>query len=363
MNRILLSLASLALFFGCGQQASFKATEQTLEWPLLEEVSDIRAQICMLGGHYLIATDKSVYQLNDSNEDTKPILLFTFPDSLSKTITDIAYPGDTAYTLNEIGGDYFRGMPDFLIEKIHVLNKDHLMLYLTFNSITRSRIPGSKGYGANRDIRSWSLNIQTHELEPLPNKGFKNFIFMDTLRSVDFDSRYPIMPLQNASKSFLYSSNTRTQPNNGPWALDNLITQYNLENDSVLGFELSALAKAQSLGEIQITKNYQIIGIENNIPHLIISLDTSDFKNILPWAIRYYKPNNCFLSYSYMGNTQTGTYHCRLDIIDKEGKPKTIWEQDGINVPSPDIHGDAENGYHLIYDKEGEIIQVNVLAQ
>jgi|GEM_PF-2294256 len=134
MNRIFTYLSLLLLLLGCEPNQNFHVSEQTLRWAILEEVSDIRSQICIQNGQYFLVTDREVCQLNDTNPSTKPILLASFPDSLWKTVTDLEYPNDTAYTPEEFGSNYTRGMPDFLIEKINVLDSAHLLLFLTFNS-------------------------------------------------------------------------------------------------------------------------------------------------------------------------------------------------------------------------------------
>ncbi len=360
MNRILLSLSMFTLLFGCQQPASVQITEQTLQWPLLDEVSDIRSQICMLGGHYFIATDRSVYQLNDSNEDTKPILLFNFPDSLWKTITDLEYPYDTAYTPEEFGSNYTRGMPDFLIEKVHVLDEDHLMLFLAFNSLTKNHL--DEGYVLNKDTRTWSLNIHSKKLEPIPYQGYKQAIVQDTIRIVHLEYYYPIINIKTEDKSLLYTADICTQQP-GTCDLSSLIACYDLQLDSVNTFNISTLPEASDPGKVQLIKNYQLLGIQGYRPHRIMYLDTSKFNGLYPYSAIFHNKSERFVVYSYMRDANTSTYYCRLDIIDLQGNLKTVWEKEGINVLSPDIHGDEEHGYHLIYDKEGEIVQVNVLAQ
>ncbi|MDX5321871.1 MAG: hypothetical protein LPK45_12070 [Bacteroidota bacterium] len=359
MNRILLYSIFLCILGSCKNER-IETTVTELKWPLLEEVTTIRYQLCASNEHFYLSTEKNIYQLNDTSESASARLLISFPDSLWDACMKENYPGDTCIKPADFDHDFTRNMSDFHIEEIKMIDSSKMLIFLTYKSLTRNK--DRKGMNLNKDIQTKLLDLTTLHMEDIPYDGVERVTYLDTMRHAYIDQSYALFPVEKSDGLNIYTTYITTYTDSN-WAINNdLIGCYHPASDRMLLFGPNEFIQNEepTLGYLNDDNAiYRICekGIQSEI-----KLDSGMLEGYTATSVLYLEKKNNFLLSAIQYNQETALYNLRGVLLNREGQAKILFQEENLNAQSTDWQQLGNQTFGLFKESNGkvELIKVHI---
>lgn len=330
MNRILLYCMFLGTLGAC-QNDHTETTVTQLNWPLLEEVTNIRSQLCASNGHYFLATDHQIYKLDDTSKDAQTKLLIEFPDSLWDQFTSEKYQLSYCKKPEEVDHDFVRNMPAFLIEKIQLIDTNSLLVFLAFNSLTPN--PNREGSSLNHDIKTISLNISTGEMRIIPYDGYEELSYFDTLRYIYLHDPVEIVAVNNDNNLRLFTTGVVTYLEDSNSTIHNdMLGEYISAIDKFILHTSDSFKQSTSGYLNYLTDENGIYGIHTSGIEKLIPLDTTSMNGHWPQSVKYSGRRNKFFLLTYCYHQEDASYSSQLFLIGKNGKKERALNIQGLSA-------------------------------
>lgn len=330
MNRILFYCMLICTLLACQNKGIDISTTQ-LNWPLLEEVTNIRSQLCAANGHYFLATDHKIYQIDDTSKNSQSSLLIEFPDSLWHQVMVEKYPDISFKKPEEVDHDFVRNMPAFLIDKIQVIDTNTLIIFLAFNSLTPN--PIKKGSVLNRDIKTFWLDINTKETRSIPHEGYEELSYFDTLRYIYLHDPVEIVAVNNDNNLRLFTTGVVTYLEDSNSTIHNdMLGEYISAIDKFILHTSDSFKQSTSGYLNYLTDENGIYGIHTSGIEKLIPLDTTSMNGHWPQSVKYSGRRNKFFLLTYCYHQEDASYSSQLFLIGKNGKKEIALNIQGLSA-------------------------------
>jgi len=346
----------ISLFSACSNEPEYAIHDQVLTWPILDEVTDLRSQLAYDGLNYIVATDKSIYRISDTLPDTKPLLEYTFQDSLWYDVCLGLHPDDTIKKPEEINHDFFRGMPDFLISKIVPIDPENVFIILAFNSIS-AHTDGS-GSSVNNDYKFYNLNYKTHIL----NEINLDRVYIDSIPGkllfCRIDRYSNLQFVKQGNRFDIYSPNCFYD--SGPHSSvrsDELLHYSGISNSGNI-ISIDSISDSEPFAGQLLVDRFKLYQYNDESINHVMDIDTTLMNGRFILSA-YYDPA-LQLTYLYTGKYEEA-YQLHISTLDKKGKEtiiSTINEAQLIGnelYPNPD-----EKSFIIFYEREAQIHQQTI---
>lgn len=354
MLRILPACCLLFLLGGCSSP-EVRITDQVLQWPALDSVTDIRYQAIYDGRQYIFASERSLFSIADTNLSTAPVLLYTFHDSLWHNIASSRHPGKTAKKPEDIDHDFFRGMPDFYIHGIEHLDDSALLVLLTFNSIT----PRETGSVLNKDILTLVYNKVSGTVQVVDTTGnWLDIKGKDTV-SCTLDPYAPIKATWEKDARIFYTAGC-TMPTDSIWRVCPHLLAFNTKTGKEKVYYAETIGKTEKRTGELLTKDRRIYALSEEKIELLYEFDSAAHgdqyfrdaaflpgtDNIVLFKIRW---------------SETGNYTIMLYSLNG-GDPKLIHEITHVTIPGWTLYSSVNGQLLFFYEKDARVHQITLSA-
>ncbi len=152
MNLKLILALLICSLWACQSKPDLSVETTQLQWPLLEELSEVRTQLIRVDNKYYIATEDALYELADTLPDTEPRLLHRFDGTYWDSISKGLNPDIEILHCRDLERDFVNVLPDFYMHRMDKVDDQTILVSLAYNFITHRK--NEKGYGLNK---AWKM--------------------------------------------------------------------------------------------------------------------------------------------------------------------------------------------------------------